>query len=188
MHLTGDTGGYLRKAMAALALFGVPPEEHWPYVVAQFDDEPPAFCYSYASNYKALRYFRLDPTGFSGQQLVDRIKLFLRYRIPSMFGFTVYDSIWDAENGNIPFPASSESVQGGHAIVAVGYDNDKVVKHPYANGEDSRGAFIIRNSWGTDWGDAGYGYLPYDYVLYGLADDWWSVLKSAWVDTGQFGD
>ena len=60
---TGDTGAYLRSTMEALALFGVPPEEYWPYVVANFDAEPSAFLYSFGSNYQAVKYYRLDPSG-----------------------------------------------------------------------------------------------------------------------------
>jgi C1A family cysteine protease len=103
-----------------------------------------------------------------------------------MFGFTVYSSISQADsNGEIPFPNAGEKVVGGHAVDAVGYDDGKVITHGLS-GAKTTGALFIRNSWGTGWGDDGYGWLPYDYVLRGLAVDWWSILKHEWVDTGEF--
>ena len=78
-------------------LFGVPPEGYWPYDIAGFDTEPPAFCYAFAQNYQTVRYYRLDPAGTSRTDLLARIKQLLALGLPSMFGFTVYSSIGQAD-------------------------------------------------------------------------------------------
>jgi C1A family cysteine protease len=185
---TGDTGAYLRSVMGALVLFGVPPERYWPYVVAKYDEEPSAFLYAYAQSYQAVNYYRLDPYGTSPSTLLSRIKVYLAGGLPSIFGFTVYSSISQAAStGQIPFPVTSESVLGGHAIMAVGYDDNLKIKNSSPTGVETTGAFLIRNSWGTSWGDHGYGWLPYEYVMRGIATDWWSMIKQEWVDAKQFG-
>ena len=105
-----------------------------------------------------------------------------------MFGFTVYDSIAQAQGagkGRIPFPITTDRVAGGHAIAAVGYDDTIEIKHSGAP-SPTRGALIIRNSWGTTWGDRGYGYMPYEYVLRRLAVDWWVLMKAEWLDIDPF--
>ena len=185
IHLKGDTGAYLRSTMEAMALFGVPPEEYWPYEVASFEHEPTAFCYSFARNYQTLQYVRLDPPTAAKDEVLLQVKANLAAKIPAMFGFTVYDSIYDAEDGKIPFPGPREKVLGGHAVMAVGYD-DKMEIVNASTGRATKGAVMIRNSWGRDWGNKGYGWLPYDYVLKGLAEDWWTLLRNEWINTGEF--
>lgn len=185
---TGDTGAFLRSTMYALTLFGVPPEEYYPYNIADFDKEPSAFCYAFGQSYQAISYYRLDPPGTARDALLARIKTDLSKGLPSMFGFTVYSSISQGNTtGKIPYPTRGERVLGGHAIDAVGYDDNLKIKNTNPGGPETTGALLIRNSWGTGWGSAGYGWLPYKYVLDGLATDWWSLIKSEWVDTGQFG-
>ncbi len=187
LHLEGDTGAYCRTTMGALVLFGVPPEEYWPYSVADFDVEPPAFCYAFGQSYQAIRYYRLDPPETPRDTLLARIKANLAAKLPSMFGFSVYSSISQADdNGEIPFPASNDRLRGGHAVVAVGYDDKKEIVNT-TDSNATTGALLIRNSWGTDWGESGYGWLPYKYVEKGLAIDWWSLIRSEWIDTNRFG-
>jgi C1A family cysteine protease len=180
MQRDGDTGAFLRTTMGALVLFGVPPEEYYPYDAARFDEEPPAFCYAFAQNYQSIDYYRLDASGSPSEELLHRIKTNIASKLPSMFGFSVYDSISDADDtGEIPYPDRSERLVGGHAVIAMGYDDQKKIGN-------EQGALRIRNSWGAQWGDNGYGWLPYRYVLDGLANDWWSILKNEWIATGAF--
>lgn len=189
INLTDDIGASVRATMKAMVTFGVAPEEYWPYDADKVNEEPPAFCYSFAEAYKALRYFRLDYAGISKETLLLQIKAVLSAGFPCMFGFTLYTSAERAENasqGAIPFPAhKKDKVVGGHAVVAVGYDDYKEI---YRTDRDapSIGALLIRNSLGANWGCKGYGWLPYDYVLAGLTGDWWSLLKAEWFENDIF--
>ena len=177
----GDDGANLRDTMKAMVLFGVPPEKYWPYHTSKFNDEPSAFCYSFAQSYQAVQYYRLDPPNASHSAALNTIKNYLGAGLPSMFGFSVYSSMpgLDDGKGEIPFPAKGDTLEGGHAILAVGFDDKKKI------GKDN-GALLIRNSWGTRWGAQGYGWLPYSYVEAGLADDFWSMIKQEYLDTDLF--
>jgi len=168
-HFQGDTGAYVRGTLKALRIFGVCPEEYWPYDISKYDEEPPAFCYAFAQAYQAVKYYRVwdsDPA-----KLLDQLKASLANGLPFAFGFSVYSSIWDPtvqKTGDIPFPKQGDKLDGGHAVMAVGYN-------------DGPGRFLIRNSWGTGWGKAGYGTLPYDYVTKGIADDFWVLATAEYV-------
>jgi C1A family cysteine protease len=189
LHWVGDTGAFLRTAMGTLTVFGAPPEEFWRYNGARddsnpdFDIEPTAFCYAFGQSYQAIKYVRLDQPNMSTAQVLETIKNNISVGLPSMFGFTCYESLdqsW-SNAGMIPFPTPQEGIIGGHAVVIAGYDDNKEIRNTSAD-KSTVGAFLIRNSWGTNWGESGYGWIPYEYVNSGEANDFWIVLSSEWVD------
>jgi C1A family cysteine protease len=191
MGTSDDVGSSLRATMKAMATFGVAPEEYWPYDETKVNVEPPAICYSLAEKYQALKYFRLDYAGISQEMLLFQIKAILAAGFPCGFGVTLYSSAYKPitlEQGLIPYPNVDVDKQiGGHAFVAVGYDNYRKIPHADPKKPPSQGAFLVRNSQGTEWGLKGYAWLPYDYVMEGLTGDWWSLLKAEWLKSTTLG-
>lgn len=168
----GDTGAYIRTAMKGLFLFGAPPERFWPYNVAEFDADPSAFVYAYGQSLQSISYYRVDQPNRSAGDVLKFTKALVAGFRPVVLGFRVYGV--DNAKGEFPFPESGERPRGGHAVMVVGYDDNRVIGN-------YRGALLVRNSWGTGWGEGGYGWLPYEYVLRRLASDFWTLNRSEWV-------
>jgi C1A family cysteine protease len=154
-----DSGAMLRDGIKSVAKQGGPHESLWPHVISRFRQKPSAAAYRDGALHEAILYQRLRP-------VLDQLKGCLADGFPFVFGFSVYESFESravATTGTVPLPGPRETLLGGHAVAAVGYD-------------DSRQRFILRNSWGTNWGAKGYFTMPYAYLLDGgLSDDFWTI-------------
>ena len=190
----GDPGAYLRQMMGVLVMFGVPPEKYWPYLNTKVKDDPrlarppDAFSFACARDCTALRYHRLDPQGQPPAEVLVEMKAHLAVKLPVSLGFPLYlDCLEQAATcGMFPAPTANDQKVGAHAVLLVGYDDQLKISNTSEGGTETVGAFLLKNSWKATWGDKGYGWLPYSYVLTGLAKDVWTMLSAAWVETGQF--
>ncbi len=157
--VNSDAGAMIRDGIKSIAKKGACPEDVWPYEIANFTEKPPAKCFKEALKHQAVSYQRL-------MQSLPQLKGCLASGYPFVFGFTVYESFKSpvvSETGQAPMPSTGESVLGGHAVLAVGYDDDAQ-------------RFLVMNSWSTDWGDKGFFTLPYAYLTDpNLSADFWTV-------------
>jgi C1A family cysteine protease len=154
-----DAGAMIRDGIKAVATLGVCPEPDWPYTIAKFTQKPTAKAFKDALHARAVSYSRVTRT-------LQQMKGCLASGFPFVFGFTVYESFESADvakTGAVPMPAANEKMLGGHAVLAVGYD-------------DAQQRFFVRNSWGAGWGMQGYFSMPYSYLLdQNLSDDFWTI-------------
>ena len=155
-----DSGATLRDGMKSLVKLGVCPELDWKYIISKFAVRPSAKSFHDAAQHRVVSYHRI--------LTLDEMKNCLAQGFPFVFGFTVYESFESskvAKTGVVDMPKPDEAVIGGHAVVAVGFD-------------DLKKRFIVRNSWGENWGMKGYFTIPYKYLTnQNLASDMWVVLK-----------
>lgn len=157
--IDSDSGAQIRDGIKSVGKLGDCPEDEWPYEISKFKTKPPKNCYTDALRYKAVLYQRMTQT-------LSQLRGCLASGYPFVFGFTVYESFESvrvAKTGHANLPKSGEQAIGGHAVMAVGYD-------------DVKNWFIIRNSWGTQWGIKGYFTLPYAYLTdENLSSDFWTI-------------
>jgi hypothetical protein len=154
-----DSGAQVRDGIKSVSTLGAPPETDWPYNIQEFAQKPPAQAYADAKQDLVSSYARVA-------QSITQMQGCLAAGYPFVFGFTVYESFESdtvAQTGIVPMPAAGEKVLGGHCVLAVGYDG-------------TQRNFIIRNSWGPDWGLKGYCMMPFEYLLTAnLASDFWTI-------------
>lgn len=155
-----DAGAELRNGIKSLVRWGVCPEQYHPYIISKYKTKPSPLAYKNAIPHRIEKYMRISHN-------LNDLKACLADEHPFVFGFMVYESFESdevASTGIVPMPnIDKESALGGHAVMACGYDDDIQ-------------RFIIRNSWGSNWGDKGYFTLSYDYVTNNdLSDDFWTI-------------
>jgi C1A family cysteine protease len=152
-----DCGAAIRDGMKVLNKIGVCPENDWPYNITTFANKPTNQDVTDAVPYKVSEYHRITS--------LDHLKAAVAEGLPVVIGINVYSSFESdvvAKTGVVPLPdTAKEELLGGHAVLVVGYDN-------------RNNQLIVRNSWGTDWGDQGYFYLPYDYYSQSYVTDCWT--------------
>lgn len=154
-----DGGAQISTGIKVLAETGAATEDMWPYQIWKYTAKPSKKAYQDAATRKITAYARVDrSTG------IDAIKTVLASGYPIVFGFTVFDSFMSpqvAKTGVLNMPKSNEGCEGGHAVLCVGYD-------------DATQTVLVRNSWGPNWGQAGYFTMPYQYIMdENLANDLW---------------
>lgn len=157
--VNADSGAMIRDVIKTLGKKGVGHEELWPYDISRFMEAPPQEVYDDAVQYKALKYERV-PVSVNG------LKTALASGHPVVIGISVYESFESqgtASTGIVPMPQRGEDAMGGHCMLVVGYGQKP-------------GYFTVRNSWGTDWGDAGDCYIPEGYLgSSNFGSDYWII-------------
>ena len=155
-----DSGAMLRDGIKSLVKKGACTEKRWPYIITNFAEKPGAVCFKEGLNHQVTSYQRIDT--------IDQMRSCLAEGFPFVFGFTVYEGFESqavATTGKVTMPVRAERALGGHAVLAVGYN-------------DAQKRFIVRNSWGTDWGMKGYFTMPYGYLASrDLSDDFWTIRR-----------
>ena len=156
-----DSGANIRDGIKSINRTGVCPEDKWAYDISKFTQKPPEECYELAKSHISVKYQRLN-------QNITHLINCISSGLPFVFGFGVYESFESeevAKTGIMPIPKKTEKLLGGHAVMAVGFDEEK--QH-----------FIIRNSWGIEWGDRGYFYMPYEFISNSnMCSDFWCIEK-----------
>lgn len=157
--VTQDAGAQIRDGIKTVVKQGVCSESQWPYDIKKFAKKPTIGCYNSAKKFEVVSYLSVP-------QDLNSMLACLNEGFPIIVGFTVYESFESdtvAQTGVLNMPTASEQVLGGHAVLVVGYDTPSK-------------RFIVRNSWGPNWGQAGYFTMPFAYLTNpDLANDFWTI-------------
>lgn len=153
-----DSGASIRDSIKSIIKTGICDEKFWEYDIDNLKKKPPPLCYIQSKKYKSIKYFKLT-------QKINDLKACLQYGYPFVVGISIYESFENDESatsGFIKMPLHNEKLLGGHTVAVVGFDDNY--------------GFLVRNSWGTDWGIEGHCFIPYEYICNeNLASDLWTI-------------
>ena len=156
-----DTGAQLQDGIDTMKNYGVCSESDWPYDITKFTQKPSSTCYSDALKHHIINAYNINND-------INSMKNCLASGYPFVVGIMIFESFESqlvAQSGMVSMPTQDEECLGGHAVLVCGY-------------EDATQRWILRNSWGTKWGDNGYFYLPYVYLLdSSLCSDLWYISR-----------
>lgn len=154
-----DSGVYIRDIFKTLSKEGICSESNMPYDISKFTIKPSDKAYKNAKLHSVTEYAAVENN-------IDIIKKTVMSGACIEFGFNVYESFesgnWDSTTGIMPIPLPNESLLGGHAVIIIGWSDEKQ-------------SFLIQNSWGKNWGLKGLFWMPYSYMISKECDDFWCI-------------
>lgn len=148
-----DVGAALSDSMKAMTKYGACTEELWPYDPDKFDQVPSDECYQDGIKRRIVDSRRV-------KNLSEAIAE-LNANNPVIFGISIYKQFHrvSSEDAVVDMPLKSKQSSGNHAMCMVGYDQERQL-------------ILAKNSFGLEWGDQGYGWIPYDYIREHGSDMW----------------
>ncbi len=158
--VNSDSGSTIRTSCKAASSYGICSESLWPYDSQELFVKPPESCYANAQKDVLSTYYRIAPN--DGEDTIIAIRNAVAIGQPVLVGIVAFEGLESqeaAQTGIVPMPVTSQAPLGGHAVVLTGYSNETQM-------------FQFRNSWGTEWGDNGYGYFHYAYFNQYLMSSW----------------
>lgn len=192
--LSGDSGLWVKNGLGSLVRYGAVEEFRYPYDTStNIDDKVDPDLHPLAEDIRGSKYFRLDYPNITRGEMITRINKYISQKFPVVCGFYCFDTIFHRQtdqSGAIPYPTPNEGIVGGHCICLTGYDKNKEVVNPL-DGLKTVGAWQFVNSWSEHWGESGYGWLPFDYLVRPLngeilADEFYVLTKAEWLQVWDF--
>lgn len=178
--IIGDGGAYIRDTLKVMSTNGAPPEDCWQYNVLTFDDDLSLHptCDRDAKNYQIINYVRLDD-GSDSQTVLNNIRANVSSGQSVITGVDLYSVLYLTIPGigDYYFPCPDDNILGRHAMLIVGYDDNRVITNPLCTQMTTVGAFLAKNSYGKLFGYFGYVWIPYDFLIKSKMYDVWTIAQ-----------